>query len=509
MKSKKNMKRREFLQNVVKGTAGLVTIPVIAQSGLLASRNDIEISYKGGSGKKRNVIFILSDDHRYDYMSFMGNPPFLKTPNMDRMAREGAHLENAFVSTSLCSPSRASILTGMYAHKHKVVDNQSPVNDDLLYFPQYLQEAGYETAFMGKWHMGEKQGNDMPRKGFDKWISFKGQGEYFDPELNIDGKRIRKKGYITEILTDYALDWLKKDRDKPFFLYLSHKAVHAMFKPSPKYKGKYDNEKVPHPASMADTPENYEGKPLWVRLQRHSWHGVDYMYYNQIDFDEYVRRYCETLLSLDDSIGRILDYLDESGLAEDTVVFYMGDNGLMMGEHGLIDKRQMYEESIRVPFLAYAPGLIKPGTKIPQMIQNIDVAPTILDIAGVEKPAQMDGRSFLPLLKGENPAWRDRIYYEYYWERAFPMTPTMFGIRTDRYKYIYYWGVWDTEEFYDLKNDPHEMHNLINEPQYQELIQQLYNDLFTWLEKSGGNQIPVKRKGEFIRDARNCKVGCK
>ncbi len=497
--------RRSFLNSI---GAGLAAMPLL---GLVSKGHSAKLEplQRNQGQKPMNVIFILSDDHRYDFMSFMGNPPFLKTPNMDRMAAQGAHLANAFVSTSLCSPSRASILTGQYAHNHKVVDNQSPVKDDLIYFPQYLQQAGYKTAFMGKWHMGEAQGNDMPRKGFDRWISFKGQGEYFNPELNIDGQRIKKQGYITEILTDYALDWLKQEQQNPFFLYLSHKAVHAMFEPAPKYKGRYANQPVPHPKSMANTEENYRGKPLWVRLQRNSWHGVDYMYYNQIDFDDYVRRYCETLLSLDDSIGRILDFLESTGLAENTLVIYMGDNGLMMGEHGLIDKRQMYEESIRVPMLAYAPGLIKPGSKIKQMVQNIDIAPTILEAAGLKPPAHMDGRSFLPLLQGKKVPWRDKIFYEYYWERAFPMTPTTFGIRTDRFKYIYYWGVWDTEELYDLQNDPKEMHNLINEPQYQDLIKRLNNELFTWLENSGGAEIPVKRKGEFIRDDRNCQVQCR
>ena len=501
----KTWKRRTFLSSM---GAGLASLPLLS----LAAKNKEEaletLNRKAGQ-KPKNVIFILSDDHRYDFMGFMGKPPFLETPNMDRMAAEGAHLENAFVSTSLCSPSRASVLTGMYAHKHKVVDNQSPVNDNLIYFPQYLQQAGYKTAFIGKWHMGELQGDDNPRKGFDRWISFKGQGEYIDPHLNIDGRRTQQKGYITDILTDYALDWLQQEKDNPFFLYLSHKAVHAMFKPAPRHEGKYAKAEVPHPASMADTEENYKDNPLWVRLQRNSWHGVDYMYYNEFNFDDYVRRYCETLLSLDENIGRILDYLDKTGLAGDTVVMYMGDNGLMMGEHGLIDKRQMYEESIRVPLLAYAPGFIKPGSKIKQMVQNIDIGPTVLDLAGLSTPKNMDGLSFRPLLNGEPTRWRDKIFYEYYWERSFPMTPTTFGIRTDRYKYIYYWGVWDTEELYDLQNDPQEMHNLINDPGHQDIIAQLNKELFDWLEKTGGNEIPVKRKGEFIRDARNCKLECK
>lgn len=447
--------------------------------------------------KPRNVIFILSDDHRYDFMGFLGQPHFLETPNMDRMARDGAYLKYAFVTTSLCSPSRASILTGQYSHKHGVIDNNVDIPDGTIFFPHYLQQIGYQTAFFGKWHMGHD--SDVPRPGFHKWVSFKGQGVYYNPELNIDGQTGKREGYISDLLTDYAIDWLREERDpkKPFFLYLSHKAVHAMFEPAQRHLGRYEKEKLDYPASMANTPENYRGKPLWVKEQRHSWHGVDYMYHGQMDFDTFYRRYCETLLGVDDSIGRVLDFLEETGLGEETLVFYMGDNGFSFGEHGLIDKRQMYESSQRVPFLALCPNMIKPGTVVERLVQNIDIAPTVLESAGLAKPPHMDGLSMVKLLKGEETAWRDRVFYEYYWERNFPQTPTTHGIRTEKWKYIHYHGIWDTDELYDLENDPDEMNNLIDEPPYREVVAQFNKELWDWLEETNGMHIPLRRDQGF------------
>jgi arylsulfatase A-like enzyme len=433
----------------------------------------------------------LSDDHRFDFLGFLGKPKFLETPNLDRMARQGAHLQNAFVTTSLCSPSRASILTGQFSHRHGVVDNNTDIPAGTVFFPQSLQQAGYATAFMGKWHMG--QDTDAPRPGFDRWISFRGQGVYYEPMLNVDGAPVARKGYITDILTDYALQWLQQEHRKPFFLMLSHKAVHALFEPAQRHAGRYRQTLIEYPPSMANTEENYRGKPRWVKEQRNSWHGVDYLYHGQLEFDDFYRRYCETLLALDESVGRVLDSLEQSGLAQSTLVFYMGDNGFCLGEHGLIDKRHMYEESMRVPLLAWCPGLIKPGTRIGEMIQNIDIAPTILTAAGFKAPSQMDGQSFLPLLTGEGAAWRDAVFYEYYWERNFPQTPTVHGIRTDRYKYMHYHGIWDIDELYDLENDPHEMVNLINSPQHQALIVQLNRRMFDWLEQTGGMSIPLQR----------------
>lgn len=470
--------------------------------------------------KPRNVIFILSDDHRYDFMGFTGKVPGLETPNLDRLAHEGAHLENAFVTTSLCSPSRASILTGQYAHTHTVVDNKAPAPDNLIYFPQYLQKAGYQTAFIGKWHMGGE--SDDPRPGFNHWVSFKGQGVYYNPTLNIDGKHVQYKDstYITDLLTDLSIDWLKKrDKNKPFFLYLSHKAVHEKDFPAKRDAGKYKNLSFTYPASiyttatpnskkftrgkLADTTQyifNNKDIPQWVRAQRYSWHGVDYMYHEQVSFDDFYQRYLETLLGIDNSIGRVLDYLKENGLDKETLVIYMGDNGFALGEHGLIDKRQAYEESMRVPMLARCPALIKPETKVKQMVLNIDVAPTILAMAGVKEPSQMQGKSFLPLLKGEQPNWRDRIFYEYYWENAYPQTPTQYAVRTDQYKFIRTQGVWDINQLYDIKKDPYEVNNLIRSPQHQKIAEQLNTELWDWLEKTDGMQIPLKRINQLKVD---------
>ncbi len=232
----------------------------------------------------QNIIFILSDDHRYDYMGFHPNSPdFLETPGMDRMAREGAHLANAFVTTSLCSPSRASILTGQYAFRHGAVDNSFPMKPGTIFFPEQLQKVGYETGFFGKWHIGEA--HDDPKPGFDRWVSFRGQGVYYNPVLNIDGEQHKIEGYITDLLTDYAVDWLEngREKDKPFFVYLSHKAVHAEFEPARRHEGMYGDAQLEIPHSMKNIAQNYEGKPNWVREQRYSWHGVDYMYHHQPD----------------------------------------------------------------------------------------------------------------------------------------------------------------------------------------------------------------------------------
>ncbi|MBN2592241.1 MAG: sulfatase [Sedimentisphaerales bacterium] len=491
--SYKTTNRREFLKTLSLTAAAL---PFAVESAAAQP--------KSNAGKKpKNVIFILSDDHRYDFMGFLNKPKFLETPNMDRLVREGAYIKYATVTTSLCSPSRASILTGQYAHKHGVVDNNTRVPEGTRFFPQDLQKAGWQTAFIGKWHMGHA--SDEPRPGFDKWISFRGQGVYYNPTFNIDGRQVKHEGYVSDLLTDYALDWIEngRKRDKPFMLYLSHKAVHAMFEPAKRHLGKYQNVQIKYPQNMADTEENYKGKPRWVREQRNSWHGVDYMYHGQMGFDTFYRRYCETLLSVDDSIGRIINYLEDNHLAEDTLVMYMGDNGFVLGEHGLIDKRHVYEESMRVPFLAWCPGMIKPGTVIEELVQNIDIAPTILDVAGLEIPNRMDGKSFLPILQGKKIPWRDAAFYEYYWERNFPQTPTTHGVRTDRYKYIHYHGIWDIDELYDLKEDSREMNNLIDSPEHQKLIKQLNDRMFDWLEKTDGMLIPLRRDSGTQQDKRN------
>jgi len=496
--------RRDFLKSVGCGVASLAFFGAVGRS-LRAAKRD--------KRTPPNIVLVLSDDHRYDFMGFMKEAPeFLETPNMDRMARQGAHLVNAFVGTSLCSPSRASILTGRYMHHHRIVDNQRPAPKGTVFFPQYLQRAGYQTAFVGKWHMGHD--HDSPRPGFDHWVSFKGQGTYFDPTLNINNIRRKFQGYTADVLTNQALAWLKDGRNgnRPFFLYLSFKAVHYPFQPAKRYEGRYEKARVKRPETMANTERNYQTQPHWVRERRYSIHGVDHMETGQYDndpvpsFDDLYLRYCETVHGLDENLGRVLSYLDETGLSKSTLVIYMGDNGFALGEHGFYDKRDAFEESIRVPMLAYAPGMLKPGTKVTQMVQNIDIAPTLLDVAGVLTPkaANMDGRSFLPLLRGESIRWRDHILYEYHWEWNFPATPTVFAIRTERYKYIFYHGVWDHDGFYDLRTDPHERHNLINVPAYREQSEAMKKQLFDELEAGGGLAIPVRRPlGERLDQRKN------
>lgn len=455
---------------------------------------DSVVAERAEGAEPRNVVFILSDDHRYDAMSFLDHQ-FARTPHMDAMAKDGVHLKNAFVGTSLCSPSRASILTGLYTFRHRVIDNQRAVPEGTLFFPQYLQQAGFATAYVGKWHMGAA--NDSPRPGFDHWVSFRGQGHYLPPSpdytLNVNGERVKQKGYITDELTDYAIDWLSSQTpsEKPFFLYLSHKAVHANFTPSERHEGSLDDAPFTRPASEADTFENYRGKPRWLRDQRNSWHGVDFPYHSALDIERYYKRYNEALSAVDDSIGRVIGKLEEMGVADETLVIYMGDNGFMFGEHGLIDKRVAYETSIRVPMLMRCPDLFEGGTVVEQVVANIDIGPTVFEAMGIQKPPHMDGQSFLALGQGKEVDWRDYFLYVYYWEKNYPQTPTQFALRGDRFKYITYYGLWDTDELYDLQADPGETKNLLHDPAYADTAKEMEASLYEMMAELGGMAIPL------------------
>jgi arylsulfatase A-like enzyme len=336
---------------------------------------------------------------------------------------------------------------------------------------------------------------------------------YYNPTFNINGKDVKftDSSYTSDLLTDYAIEWMnKRNKQKPFFLYLSHKGVHAEFQPAKRHRGMYANIPIMCPPSMyltatdsskpygtytaPTTKVNYRDIPQWVRKQRYSWHGVDYMYHGQIPFDKFYRAYLETLMGVDESVQRVLQWVEEQGLKENTMVVYMGDNGFSFGEHGLIDKRHAYEESMRVPMLVWAPGMVKPKSVVEQVVMNVDVAPTFLELAGIKKPAQMQGFSFAGLLKGNTQGWqREKVFYEYYWEAAYPQTPTMFAIRSDKYKYIYYNGIWDINELYDLENDPYEMNNLIRDTTLRQTGIQLKHELFEWLRDTKGNQIPLKQ----------------
>jgi len=453
--------------------------------------------------ERPNILFILCDDHRWDALSMMDHP-FLETPNMDRLAEGGVHFKNAYVTTSLCSPSRASILTGLYAHNHGVVDNSYPVDPSIPFFPEYLQKAGYETAFIGKWHMGDL---DDPQRGFDHWAAFRGQGTYYPDGhgatrvvprssfdgFNVNGTRVPQKGYITDEVTDYALDWLenRKSKEKPFFMYVSHKAVHSDFVARDGERGKYKDKPWTAPVTFENSPENHEGKPRWLIDQRNSRHGADFGY--NLDFftvERWHKRYCEALTAVDDNVGRTMDYLEANGLLENTLVIYMGDNGFQFGEHGLIDKRTAYEASVRVPLLMHYPNGLKAGTKVNGIIGNIDIGPTILQAAGASVPDGLDGRGAWDLALGRDVEWRDALLYEYYWEWNYPQTPSVFAVLGDRYKFIRYHGVWDTDELYDMSQDPYEQRNLIRDEDHLEVAASMKAKLFTMLTETGGMRVP-------------------
>ena len=353
-------------------------IAMIAGLGLVACSNETSSAEASSAEAKSaqpvssasppNFIIVLTDDQRYDALGILN--PDLQTPNMDKLARDGVHFENAFVSTSLCSPSRASLLTGRPMREHGVVDNNSALNPELDTFPQALQRAGYDTAMIGKWHMGGH--NAAPRPGFDRWVSFPGQGRYYPisifggkPFFNVDGEKVEQDGYITDELTDYALDWLegRDGDDDPYLVYVSHKAVHAPFEPSKRHNGMYDDMVIEDVTpSMADMAT----EPLWVQNQRNSWHGADYPYHSELSLPDFQREYFETLTAVDESLGRLIEWVENSPDADNTYIIFLSDNGFMFGEHGLIDKRNAFEESIRIPLLIWGLACVKARQNLPR-----------------------------------------------------------------------------------------------------------------------------------------------
>jgi len=432
-----------------------------------------------------NFVFILIDDMRWDVMSCAGHP-FVKTPNIDRIAEAGIRFTNAFVTTSLCSPARASFLTGCYARKHGVrINGKMDLTLKTPTFPQILQTAGYETAFVGKWHMS---GDPHPRPGFDYWLSFPLQGEYIDPQLNENGKNFSAKGYMTDILTKYTVDYLKRPKTKPFCICLSHKAMHANFTPAKRHKSLYAPSDLIKPDSWQDT---LEGKPRWLReitlrggrlkkplppggvpdlIKPGQWEPEDET--NQRRLNWY-----RTLAAVDESVGQVLDTLQANGLAENTFVIFSSDNGFFLGEHRRKDKRLAYEESIRIPLLICGPGVVDRGKVLKQMVLNIDLAPTILELAGTKIPTTVQGSSFSSLLVGKKTKWRQSFLYEYFMEEWLPGIPTMVAVRTHQWKYIHYPEINDTDELYNLKDDPHELHNLIDNADARRQLDELKAEL--------------------------------
>jgi arylsulfatase A-like enzyme len=444
-----------------------------------------------------NVLVILLDDLRWDALGYAGHP-HLRTPQIDRIANEGVNFRNAFSTTSLCSPSRASLLSGVYAHRHGVTDNFTELPATLETFPKLLQRSGYATAYVGKWHMGE--GNDQPRPGFDYFVTHQGQGQYFDTEFNFNGQRREKRpGYYTSVVTDIALDWLRTDHQrKPWMLILGHKAAHSFYTPEPKYAHAFDDVRVGYPASASAL----EGKPSWIKERRYTWHGI----YGPLfdwrkkfpddrpeavkDFENMVHAYWATILSVDDSVGRLRTWLDETGQLENTIVVFVGDNGLLEGEHGMVDKRTMHEPSIRIPMAVRYPGLTSVGKTVDRQVLTIDMAPSLLELAGAAPLAGIDGRSWVSLVKRGDDQWRSSWFYYYNYEKQFPYTPNVRGVRTEEWKYIRYPhgdGGPDRHvaELYDLKRDPGELTNLIGAADSAPVVQQLKDELARVMSASG------------------------
>lgn len=431
------------------------------------------------AASRPNIIFILCDDHRWDHLSCMGHA-FLETPNLDRLAQDGVLCENAFVTTSLCSPSRGSFLTGQYAHAHGVLNNITPWNDSNVTFLELLKGSGYDTAFIGKWHM---PGKGLPNlRGVDRFISFteqRGQGRYYNCPLFIDGVWTKpRKEYITEELTDHAMDFIRQERVNPFCVYLSHKAVHHRWLPPRDLKGKYRDIK-----NLGLPPE----ADNWVGLVN------NHITYGTLGrLEDMYRGYCETLVSVDREVGRLMNFLDEAGLADNTMVIYAGDNGYFWGEHHLVDKRWAYEESIRVPFIVRSPRHVaEPGRRISEMVLNIDLAPTLLEIAGIPSPGVMEGESLVSLLGSSQPRWRRSWLYEYF--RDYPYTvPGIFAVRTDTYKYIEMDSPCYPPELYNLMNDPKEKNNLMGSDEGDRVLPGLKRDL-TRLKRKSGFQCCVSK----------------
>lgn len=436
-----------------------------------------------------NFLFILVDDQPFDAMGFKGRYPFLETPNMDKLAKQGANFNNYFCTQSICSPSRASFLTGTYSHIHGVNQNHHLVDPDWESYKPYsihLQNAGYETAMIGKIHMAHFNGKKHIRPGFDYWYSFKGQGKYFNPEINDNGIEKQVKGYMTDILTNEAVSWLtdKRDTNKPFSLCLWHKAVHEDHLPAPRHENLYENDTLPYPPYNTHK-ETFEGKPEWQRIKAFDTQWKDYKSVDKLPekpwgskSDKYMRL-LKTLAAVDESIGTVLETLEQTGELENTVVIFSSDNGYFMGEHTYWDKRIAYENSIRIPMIMRFPEKIKAGIQINEMCLNIDLAPTILELANIEKPAYMQGESMVKLFGNEEASeWRESILFEYYVDDAYPYAgPDMLAVKTDNYKLIDVFLENDIDELYDLQNDPGEMNNLINNPEFDEIEKELRDEM--------------------------------
>jgi len=472
--------------------------------------------------QRPNILFIYSDDHATAAVSSYGSV-INRTPNIDRLAREGVLFENAFCTNGICAPSRAVVLTGLHSHLNGVLDNGGRFDGAQTTFPKLLQAAGYQTALIGKWHLKSDP------TGFDHWEILPGQGHYYNPDMRDANGKARRDGYVTDVVTDLTLEWLEnRDPNQPFLLMSQHKAPHRPWFAGPDHLDLYDGETIPEPATLfddyatrCDAARNQEmsiakhmytyydlkvpptdpdaelaGADRWTdglyeRMsdeQRAAWHAAydprneEFIAANLAGdelvcwkYQRYIKEYLRCIASVDDNIGRILDYLDESGLAENTIVIYSSDQGFYLGEHGWYDKRFMYEPSLRLPLVMRWPGVAQAGSRPTQLVQNLDIAPTLLSAAGVPVPAEMQGHDLRPIIAGDADDWRESIYYEYY-ERGIHAVEPHYGVRTDRYKLIHFPGL-SAWELFDLQVDPDELNNIYDEPGVRAVQDQLTSEL--------------------------------
>jgi arylsulfatase A-like enzyme len=466
-----------------------------------------------------NIIFVFTDDHATQAIGAYGGrlAGLDPTPNIDRLAREGMRFDNAFVTNGICAPSRAVILTGKHSHLNGILTNAERFDSSQVTFPQLLREAGYQTALVGKWHL------KTDPVGFDYWEVLPGQGQYYNPDFRTPAGVVRDTGYTTDVITDKVLTWLGSGRDPsmPFLLMYQHKAPHREWSPGPAHLTTYDDVEIPEPPTLFD---DYAGRTSAAQTQemtiaRHMHYGFDLkLWPNTMEPDDpanawvenrrermtpaqlaqwdaaygpkseafrsaeptdadlvrwkyrrYMEDYLASIASVDDNLGRLLAYLDESGLAENTVVVYASDQGFFLGEHGWYDKRWMYEESSRMPLIVRWPEVVETGSTNGDLVQNLDLAQTFLDVAGVAAPADMQGQSMVPLFQGERPAgWRDAIYYHYYEFPGVHAVQRHYGVRTDRHKLIHYYLI-DEWELFDLERDPDELQSVYGDPEYAEI----------------------------------------
>lgn len=495
-----------------------------------AGEKSTSLAGESQSDQRPNIVFVFSDDHAphaigaYDGLYKEVNP----TPNIDRLASQGMLFRNSFCTNSICGPSRAVILTGKHSHKNGFMNNGNHFNADQQTFPKLLQAAGYQTAMFGKWHL---QSNPQ---GFDTWRILPGQGEYYNPVMiDAEGRR-QYEGYCTDIVTDFALDWLKegRDKDKPFMLMCQHKAPHRCWMPPLLYLDLYDDIEIPEPETLFDNyvdnasparnqemeidrhmhlvfdlfmdpPEGFDPKKevgtdksafrnmqkmTPEQLQRwHAAYGPKNDAFRKANltgkelvrwkYQRYMKNYLRCIKSVDDSVGQLMEYLDEAGLADNTLVIYSSDQGFYLGDHGWYDKRWMYEESLKMPFIVKWPGQTAAGSTSDAMIQNLDYAETFLEIAGAEIPADMQGKSLVPILSGEEPEdWRTSIYYHFYEYPSVHQVARHNGVRNERYKLIHFYQ-FDEWEFYDLEEDPDELTNLYGNSDYADQIAELETEL--------------------------------